>query len=73
MNLDETELKNKLDHTPYNKVKIFRKNIVLVQEGWFADINLTDGETFPTAIIKRLKHRIKLKKTIKHKATCTRN
>ena len=40
-------------HTADNKVKSFRKNIVVIEEEWFDDMNLTYVETFPTSLIKR--------------------
>ena len=55
-----TELE-KLEHTSKNKVKSFHENIVVIEEEWFADINLTDGETFPKALIKRAKYRFNQK------------
>ena len=53
MNFDETELKNKIDHTSYNKIKLFCENIVVIEEECFYDMNLTDGATFTTALIER--------------------
>ena len=47
----------KSDHTPNDKVKLFRKNVVVLGEGWFDYMNLTDGVTFPTDLIKRAKYR----------------
>ena len=40
------------DHKSNNQVKIFTENIVVKEEEWFADMNLTDGATFPMALIK---------------------
>ena len=45
------------DHTSNDKVKLFRKNVVVLGEGWFDYMNLTDGVTFPTDLIKRAKYR----------------
>ena len=42
----------KSEFSTKDKVKLFRKNIVVIQEEWFADMNLTDGATFPMALIK---------------------
>ena len=58
MSSDETEFKRESDHTFDDKSKIFFENIVLIAEYWFADINLTDGETIPAALIKHEKFRI---------------
>ena len=43
------------DHTFNDKIKLSRKNIVAIEEEWFSGMNLTDGATFPTALIKRAK------------------
>ena len=53
-NFDDTEFR-KLYHTSNDKVKIFRENIVVIEEKWFGDMNLTDGSTFATDLIKREK------------------
>ena len=57
----ETEMKSKSDHTSDHNVQLFSKNIVVIEEEWFADTNLTDGAIFPTALIKRAKSRINQK------------
>ena len=54
----ETETKNKSDHSSNNKVKLFCENIVVIEEEWFADANLTDGEKFPRDFNKWQRHRI---------------
>ena len=41
-----------LDDTSNDKVKLFSENIVVIEEEWFDDMNLTDGATFPAALIK---------------------
>ena len=64
MNFDETELKMKSDHTSNNKVKLFRENIVVIEDKWFDDMNLTYGASFPTALIKYKKYRIKQKNNV---------
>ena len=52
LNIGETELKRKLGHTSNNKVKLFCENIVVVEEEWFYDMNLTNIATFLTDLIK---------------------
>ena len=34
---------------------------MVIEEEWFDDMNLTDGATFPTALIKRAKSRFNKK------------
>ena len=51
-------MKNKSDHTSRDKVKLFRKDIVVVKEEWFADMNLTGGAIFLTSLIKGAKLKI---------------
>ena len=46
----------KSDHTSNDKVKTFCKSIVVVEEEWFDDINLSDGATFLTDLIKDAKN-----------------
>ena len=48
----------KSDHTSENKVKLFRENIVVIEEELISEMNLTHGATFSTALIKREKSRI---------------
>ena len=55
LNFDETYLKNKSDHTSNNELKLFFENIVVLEEEWFYNLNLTYDATFPTALIKRAK------------------
>ena len=45
-------MKSKSDHQSNNKVRFFRENIVVIEEEWFADTNLTDGATSLKALIK---------------------
>ena len=49
------------DHTSNDKVRLFRENIVVIEEEWFVDMNLTDGATFLAALIKSSKSRINQK------------
>ena len=51
LNFNETELKKISDHKSNDKVKFFCENIVVLEEEWFDYMNLTDGVTFPTALI----------------------
>ena len=44
-NFDDTELK-KSDHTSNDKFKLFCGIIVVIEEEWFDDMNLTDGKPF---------------------------
>ena len=46
-------MKSKPDHSSDDKVKLFWVNIVVIEEEWFSDIDLTGGATFPTSPIKR--------------------
>ena len=55
MNFYGTEIDSKSYHSSDDKVKLFRENIVVIEEEWFADINLTDSETFLTDLIKHAK------------------
>ena len=48
-------MKRKSDHPSNDKVKIFFKNIVIIEEEWFTDMNLTDVSKISTAPIKREK------------------
>ena len=48
-------MKRKSDHSSDNKVKLFRENILVIEEEWFSDMNLTHGTNFPMALIKREK------------------
>ena len=48
-------MKIKKDNSPNNKFKLFCDNIVIIEEEWFSDMNLTVIETFPLALIKRVK------------------
>ena len=50
-------MKSKLDHSSNDRVKSFCENIVVIEEECFPDLNLTDSETFLTALIKREKLR----------------
>ena len=45
----------KSDPTSNNSVDCFRKNVVVIDEEWFNDINLTGGANFPTPLIKHAK------------------
>ena len=54
-------MKSKSYHSSKNKVKYFRDNITFIEEDWFADMDLTDGATFPTALIKFSKSRFNQK------------
>ena len=54
-------MKSKSDHTSDHKVQLFSKNIVVIEEEWFADTNLTDGAIFPMSLIKRAKSRFNQK------------
>ena len=51
----------KLDHTSNNKVKLSRKNIVIIDEEWFGDTNLTDDAIFLMAMTIREKSRFNQK------------
>ena len=53
-NLMKQASKQSLEITK-NKVKPFRKNIVVIEEGWFSDMNLIDSEKFPLDLIKHAK------------------
>ena len=57
LSFDETEMKIKSDHSSENKVKSCFKNIVVIEEEQFSDMNSNDGATFITALIKRAKNR----------------
>ena len=52
MNFYGTEMKIKSNHSSNNKVILFCENIVVIEEEWFDDMNLTDDETFPIDLIK---------------------
>ena len=54
-------MKTKVDSFPNKKYKYFHKNIVVVEERWFSFMNLSDDDTFPSALIKRAKIRINQK------------
>ena len=54
-------MKSKSDHSSNNKVELSWKNIVVVEEEWFSDMDLTDGATFPMSLIKRTKYRFNRK------------
>ena len=47
----------KLIQLTKNKVKWFRRNIVVIEEGWFSDMNLIDSENIPMTLIKHAKLR----------------
>ena len=51
-NFDYTEYLEKSNHTSNDKAKLFRKSIVVIEEEWFDDTNLTNSATFPTDLIK---------------------
>ena len=53
--------KTESDHTSNNKVKLFRENIVVIEEEWFSDMNLTDDLTFLKVLIKHAKYIINQK------------
>ena len=55
----------KSDHRSNYKVKLFCKNIVVIEEEFFSDMNLTDGATFAKTLIKRAKSIIN-QKSISH-------
>ena len=48
-------IKEQSNHTCNDKVKLFRRDIVIIEEEWFHDNNLSDGATFLIALIKRAK------------------
>ena len=54
-------MKNKSDYASNDKVKLFRENIVVLEEEWFVDMNLTDGKIFLTTLIKHEKYRFNRK------------
>ena len=54
-NFYDTELKKQSDNTSNDRVLKTRKTVVIIEEDWFGDMKLTDGATFPTALIKRAK------------------
>ena len=54
-------MKTKVDSFPNKKYKYFHKNVVVVEGGWFSFMNLSDDDTFPSALIKRAKIRINQK------------
>ena len=56
---DEIELNKYSEHTFNDKDKLFRENIVVIEEEWFDDRNLTYGVTFSPVLIKHAKSRIK--------------
>ena len=51
INFDETELKNKSDYTSNIKVKFLHENIMVIEEEFFACMNLTGVATFPTDLV----------------------
>ena len=51
MSFDETELKNKSDYTSNIKVKFLHENIMVIEEEFFACMNLTGVATFPTDLV----------------------
>ena len=50
--------RKKSNHTSNNKVKTFCEDIVVIEEEWFDDMNLTYGATFLMSLIKHAKSRI---------------
>ena len=58
---DDTQLKKQSDHRSNNKVKLFCEIIVVIEEEWFDDMNLTDGATYLKALIKHAKNRFNQK------------
>ena len=60
-NFDVKEMKSKSDHTFKDKVRSFCENIVVIEEEWFTNMNLTYGATSPAALIKRAKYRLNQK------------
>ena len=54
-------MKRKPDHSYNDKVKLFCENIVVIEEEWFYDMNVTDTSTFQMAIIKHAKSRFNQK------------
>ena len=54
-------LKTQSEHTCNDKVIFFTKNIVVIEEEWLDDINLTGGAIFPKALIKSSKSRVNQK------------
>ena len=61
LDFDETEMRGKSDHSSNNKVQLFRENILFIEEEWFSDMNLIDGATFLTYLVKLVKSRFNLK------------
>ena len=53
--------KKQSDHTSNGKVKTVHKIIVVIEEEWFDDMNLTDGATFTMDLIKRAKNMVNQK------------
>ena len=60
-NFDYTELKKEPYNTSSNKDIYFCESVVVIEEEWFYGMNLTDGATLPTPLIKRAKTRVKNK------------
>ena len=61
LNFDLTEIKSKSDHSSNDKDKIFRGNILVIEGKWLSGMNLTDGATFPAALIKSAESRFNQK------------
>ena len=48
----ENKIKLKTGNSPNKKDKSFCNEVVVIIERWFSEMNLTDGATFPLALIK---------------------
>ena len=53
--------RNESDHISNDKVKLFCENIVVLEEEWFYNKDLTGVANFTTALIKRAKSRFNQK------------
>ena len=51
----------KTDDTSNYKVKLLRESIVVIEEDWFSNNDITDSATFPTDLIKSAKYRFNKK------------
>ena len=71
MKFDGTEMKSRSDNSPKNKVKTFHENLVVVEEEWFSEMNLTDSDTSPPDLIKREQLRFNQKNNLHLKQSYT--
>ena len=67
LDLKFNEKNEKTSDNATNKTeKYFCKLILVIEEEWFSDTNLTDDDTFPPALIKRSKTIINQKINFPH-------